>query len=57
MKVGFVGLGNMGSAMARNLIKAGHAVEGVDINAAAVEKLKAAGGSEALTAKVRVVLG
>jgi 3-hydroxyisobutyrate dehydrogenase-like beta-hydroxyacid dehydrogenase len=24
MKVGFVGLGNMGSAMARNLIKAGH---------------------------------
>jgi 3-hydroxyisobutyrate dehydrogenase-like beta-hydroxyacid dehydrogenase len=26
MKVGFVGLGNMGSAMARNLIKAGHAL-------------------------------
>jgi 3-hydroxyisobutyrate dehydrogenase-like beta-hydroxyacid dehydrogenase len=26
MKVGFVGLGNMGSAMARNLIKAGHTV-------------------------------
>jgi 3-hydroxyacyl-CoA dehydrogenase len=24
MKVGFVGIGNMGSAMARNLIKAGH---------------------------------
>jgi len=24
MKVGFIGLGNMGSAMARNLIKAGH---------------------------------
>src|SRR5258705_10240531 len=26
MKVGFIGLGNMGSAMARNLIKAGHDV-------------------------------
>jgi 3-hydroxyisobutyrate dehydrogenase-like beta-hydroxyacid dehydrogenase len=24
MKVGFLGLGNMGSAMARNLIQAGH---------------------------------
>src|SRR5438132_11342063 len=24
MKIGFIGLGNMGSAMARNLIKAGH---------------------------------
>jgi 3-hydroxyisobutyrate dehydrogenase-like beta-hydroxyacid dehydrogenase len=24
MKVGFIGLGNMGSAIARNLIKAGH---------------------------------
>src|SRR6266567_4401011 len=26
MKVGFIGLGNMGSAIARNLIKAGHAL-------------------------------
>lgn len=26
MKVGFLGLGNMGSAVARNLIKAGHAL-------------------------------
>jgi 3-hydroxyisobutyrate dehydrogenase-like beta-hydroxyacid dehydrogenase len=24
MKVGFIGLGNMGAGMARNLIKAGH---------------------------------
>ncbi len=51
-RIGFIGLGNMGLPMAQNLIKAGHDVEGVDINAAAVEKLKAAGGSEALTAKV-----
>ena len=26
MKVGFIGLGNMGSAIARNLIKAGHSL-------------------------------
>jgi 3-hydroxyisobutyrate dehydrogenase-like beta-hydroxyacid dehydrogenase len=26
MKVGFIGLGNMGSGMAANLIKAGHEV-------------------------------
>ena len=51
-RIGFIGLGNMGLPMAQNLIKAGHDVEGVDINAAAVEKLKAAGGSEALSAKV-----
>jgi len=29
MKVGFVGLGNMGSGMAANLLKAGHALSGV----------------------------
>jgi 3-hydroxyisobutyrate dehydrogenase len=51
-RIGFIGLGNMGLPMAQNLIKAGHDVEGVDINATAVEKLKAAGGREALTAKV-----
>jgi 3-hydroxyisobutyrate dehydrogenase len=51
-RIGFIGLGNMGLPMAQNLIKAGHEVEGVDINAAAIEKLKAAGGGEALTAKV-----
>ncbi len=30
MKVGFIGLGNMGAPMARNLIKAGHEVLGYD---------------------------
>ena len=43
-RIGFIGLGNMGLPMAQNLIKAGHQVEGVDVNPAAVEKLKAAGG-------------
>ncbi|MBX6328640.1 MAG: 3-hydroxyisobutyrate dehydrogenase [Pseudolabrys sp.] len=44
-RIGFVGLGNMGLPMAQNLIKAGHQVAGLDINAAAVERLKAAGGA------------
>lgn len=50
-RIGFIGLGNMGLPMAQNLIKAGHAVEGVDINPDAVEKLKAAGGAGVETAK------
>jgi 3-hydroxyisobutyrate dehydrogenase len=51
-RIGFIGLGNMGLPMALNLIKAGHQVEGVDLNPAAIEKLKAAGGSNAEFAKV-----
>jgi 3-hydroxyisobutyrate dehydrogenase len=51
-RIGFVGLGNMGLPMALNLLKAGHQVEGFDIVGAAVEKLKAAGGSGAASLKV-----
>ncbi|MGC2073896.1 MAG: NAD(P)-binding domain-containing protein, partial [Pseudolabrys sp.] len=43
-RIGFIGLGNMGLPMAQSLLKAGHQVEGVDVSAAAVDKLKAAGG-------------
>jgi len=43
-RIGFIGLGNMGLPMAINLIKAGHQLEGVDLNPAATENLKAAGG-------------
>ena len=50
-RIGFVGLGNMGLPMAQNLLKAGHQVEGVDVNAAAVAKLVAAGGAGVETAK------
>ena len=46
-RIGFIGLGNMGLPMAENLIKAGHAVTGFDLNAAAVEKLAAANGTVA----------
>jgi 3-hydroxyisobutyrate dehydrogenase len=50
-RIGFVGLGHMGLPMAQNLLKAGHQVDGVDVNAAAVEKLREAGGGLAETAK------
>src|SRR5690242_14553245 len=50
-RIGFIGLGNMGLPMAQNLLKAGHQVEGVDVNPASVEKLKAAGGAGVETAK------
>jgi len=31
MKIGFIGLGNMGLPMAMNLLKAGHEVSGFDL--------------------------
>jgi 3-hydroxyisobutyrate dehydrogenase len=51
-RIGFIGLGNMGLPMAHNLIKAGHQVEGFDVYGAAVEKLKAVGGTGAASVKV-----
>ena len=39
MKIGFIGLGNMGAPMALNLLKAGHAVSVFDVNAKAVQTL------------------
>jgi 3-hydroxyisobutyrate dehydrogenase len=46
-KVGFIGLGNMGLPMAANLIKAGHAVSGFDVNEDAGARLAAGGGTKA----------
>jgi 3-hydroxyisobutyrate dehydrogenase len=43
-KVAFIGLGNMGGPMARNLVKAGHTVHGFDLSAAAVKAFTDAGG-------------
>ena len=43
--IGFVGLGHMGLPMARNLLKAGHAVQGYDVSTAAVARLAEAGGT------------
>ena len=48
-KIGFVGLGNMGLPMARNLVKAGHDVAGFDLSATQMEALGGgvASGAEA----------
>ena len=42
--VAFIGLGSMGLGMAKNLLKHGHKVTGVDPSAAARDAFKAAGG-------------
>ncbi|WP_433664351.1 NAD(P)-dependent oxidoreductase [Nocardia sp. CA-128927] len=46
-KIGFIGLGIMGSPMAGHLVKAGHEVTGYDIGPKGLDKLKEAGGSAA----------
>lgn len=43
MQIAFIGLGNMGAPMARNLLKAGHAVAVCDLNAEAAAALAAEG--------------
>lgn len=48
MKIGFIGLGNMGGPMAANLAKAGHEVTGFDMADVAIEGVSmAASGAEA----------
>lgn len=43
--IGFIGLGNMGTPMALNLLKGHHAVTGFDVSPKGIEALKAAGGA------------
>lgn len=45
--VGFIGLGAMGDGMSKNLLKAGYAVRGCDLDGARVARLVAAGGTAA----------
>jgi 3-hydroxyisobutyrate dehydrogenase-like beta-hydroxyacid dehydrogenase len=47
MKVGFIGVGRMGTAMARNLMKAGHNVLAWDVSAASLERIKHDGAAVA----------
>ncbi len=49
MKVGFIGLGNMGSAMARNLVKASHALTVYNQTRSRAEELRALGATVAAT--------
>lgn len=46
-KIGFVGLGTMGGPMARNVLRKGFPVKGFDLNPAALEKHREAGGTTA----------
>ncbi len=49
MKVGFIGLGKMGSAMARNLIKAGHKLVLYNRTRSRAEELRPLGAEAAGT--------
>jgi 3-hydroxyisobutyrate dehydrogenase len=48
--IGFIGLGNMGAPMMRNLVKAGHAVRAFDLSEAARQAAAAAGATAAASA-------
>ena len=56
MKIGFIGLGNMGAPMAANLARAGHEVTGFDVAGVTVEGVaRAASAVEAATGRDAVV--
>src|SRR5208282_210949 len=50
VKIGFIGLGNMGKPMAANLVKAGYAVAGFDLSAAMLEAASRTGVTPTATA-------
>lgn len=52
--IAFIGVGNMGGPMARNLIKAGHNVIAFDLSAAALDPVLHAGATKAASAKEAV---
>jgi 3-hydroxyisobutyrate dehydrogenase len=54
MKIAFIGLGNMGGPMARNLLKGGHELSVFDVVRPNVDALTAAGASAAPSAKAVV---
>jgi 3-hydroxyisobutyrate dehydrogenase len=49
--IAFIGLGNMGGPMARNLLKAQHAVRAFDLSRAATDAAKSAGATIAASAR------
>jgi len=56
MKIGFIGLGNMGAPMAANLVKAGHEVTGFDLAAPCPEGVRKADSATAAAAGQEVVI-
>ena len=56
MDIGFIGLGNMGSPMAKNLADAGHAVAGFDVTGIAVDGVKSVSSASEAAAGREVVI-
>lgn len=56
MKIGFIGLGNMGGPMAANLVSAGHEVTGFDLTAPMPAGVAAAATAQAAVADAEVVI-
>ena len=56
MKIGFIGLGNMGAPMAANLAKAGHEVAGYDVAAPCPEGVSPAGSAQQAATGADVVI-
>ncbi len=56
MKIGFIGLGNMGAPMAANLAKAGHEVTGFDTAEVSVEGVTMAGSAAEAAKGAEVVI-
>jgi 3-hydroxyisobutyrate dehydrogenase len=56
MNIGFIGLGNMGGPMARNLAAAGHAVTGFDLSAPCPEGVTPAASAEQAASGADVVI-
>ena len=56
MQIGFIGLGNMGAPMARNLVAAGHDVTGFDVAGIAIDGARAAASAREAAAGREVVI-
>lgn len=56
MKIGFIGLGNMGAPMAANLAKAGHQVAGFDVAQTTAEGVEAASSAAEVCQDADVVI-
>ena len=52
-RIGFIGVGNMGGPMARNLIKAGHALKVYDLSEEAVNFVVQSGAKRANRSRMR----
>jgi len=57
MNIAFIGLGNMGAPMARNLLKAGHTLHLFDLNQAVLAELAQLGGHTSASPKDAAVQG